>query len=394
MGIKANDLAIRAAGEGRHQVADKNGLTQGLYLVVNADGSRRFLWRYISPLTRKPNEAGLGRYPLTTLAAAKETVIEWRNLVRDGIDPIADKRAKKLEVKTNGKTLRDVLGLYAEEFKAHAGAREGVKLIERHTAALLTRSANDEIAPVEVKAALATVISTYPKTAARTRAALSSLFEYAIANGYRLTDPASKAVFRKLMPPPPKSEPYRMMPPAEVPALFAALTAMDGTSSLALAYLVLVAGRTSEVIGLHWREIDLDKRLVVIPGSRMKARREHRYPISDPALAILKEMRDRHDADGYVFRAKHGGRSSDRRMETLLHRKLAMPYAVHGFRASFSSWAHSETDHPHELIELALAHDEGRGNAVARSYNRSDAVERRRKLMEDWGAFVAGRASS
>ncbi|HEV7136345.1 MAG TPA: hypothetical protein VGN43_06905, partial [Steroidobacteraceae bacterium] len=69
-----------------------------------------------------------------------------------------------------------------------------------------------------------------------------------------------------------------------------------------------------------------------------------------------------------------GGRSSNRLLETLLHRKLDEPYSVHGFRASFSSWAHAETDHPHELIELALAHTEGRGNAVARSYNRSDAL--------------------
>jgi integrase len=393
--IKANDLAIRAAKVGRHQVADKNGLTQGLYLNVNANGSRRFLWRYVSPLTNKPNEAGLGSYPQTTLAAAKEKVIEWRALVRDGIDPIADKRAKKLEVKTNGKTLRDVLGLYAEEFKAHAGAREAVKLIERHAATLLTRPANDDIAPSEVKTALAGVIAATPKTAARTRAALSALFEYAIANDYRTArDPAAKAIFRKLMPPPPKSTPYRMMPPADVPELFKTLTATGSASSLALAYLILVAGRTSEVIGLHSGEIDLDKRLVVIPGSRMKAGVEHRYPISDPALAILTEMRVRCGSDGYVFRAGHGGRSSNRLLESLLHRKLNLPYSVHGFRASFSSWAHAETDHPHELIELALAHTEGRGNAVARSYNRSDALERRRQLMADWGAFVAGEGAA
>ena len=249
----------------------------------------------MSPLTLKPNEAGLGSYPQTTLAMATKTVIEWRAMVRNGIDPVAHRRAEKLKVKTNGKTLRDVLDLYAEEFKAHAGAREGVKLIERHAAALLTRPANDDIAPVEVKAALAGVIAAYPKTAARTRAALSALFEYAIANDYRTArDPAAKAIFRKLMPPPPKSEPYRMMPPADVPKLFATLTAMGSTSSLALAYLILVAGRTAEVIGLHTSEIDLDKRLVVIPGSRMKAAVEHRYPISDPALAILTEMRARH----------------------------------------------------------------------------------------------------
>jgi integrase len=389
--IKANDLAIRGADVGRHQVADKNGLTQGLYLNVNANGSRRFLWRYVSPLTNKPNEAGLGSYPQTTLAAAKKTVIEWRALVREGICPVAHRRAKKLAVKTDGKSLRDVLDLYAEEFKAHAGAREGVGLIERHAATLLTRPANDEIAPVEIKATLAGVIAATPKTAARTRAALSTLFEYAIANDYRtLRDPAAKAIFKKLMPPPPKSTPHRMMPPADVPKLFNTLTAMGSISSLALAYLILVAGRTSEVLGLHSREIDLDKRLVVIPGSRMKAGVEHRYPISDPALAILTEMRVRHGADGYVFRAKHGGRSSDRRLEGLLHQKLDVPYSVHGFRASFSSWSHAETDHPHELIELALAHNEGRGNSVARAYNRSDALERRRQLMADWAAFVAG----
>jgi integrase len=233
------------------------------------------------------------------------------------------------------------------------------------------------------------VIAATPKTGSRTRAALSALFEYGMAHDLCATNPAAKTLMSKLMPKPPKSTPYRMMPPAEVPKLFATLTAMGTTSSLALAYLILVAGRTAEVMGLHSSEIDLDKRLVVIPGTRMKAGVEHRYPISDPALAILNEMRRRHVAEGYVFRARHGGRPGNRNLETLLHRKLDVPYSVHGFRASFSSWAHAETDHPHELIELALAHTEGRGNAVARSYNRSDALERRRQLMADWAAFVA-----
>jgi integrase len=395
MGVKANDLAIRAAGAGRHQVADKSGLTRGLYLVVNGNGSRRFLWRYVSPRTGKPNEAGLGSYPLTTLADARETVVEWRNLVRQGIDPIADRRAKKSAVKIDGKTLRDALVLYGEEFKDRAGAREGVRLIERHASALLTRPIGQELTAVEVKAALMKVIAATPKTAVRTRAALSALFSFAIGHGWRQGNPCDRALWRSISPPAPRSVPYRMMPLKMLPDFWRRLLDRDTMPALALAFTVATAARQAETTGATWGDFDLDARLWIVPGDKMKMGREHRQPLNDAALDVLARAKALGRRSSYVFPGLGGGRMGSRTMETVMHRQERMSYSVHATaRAAFSTFGHEMTDHPHELIELSLAHIEGRGNSVSRSYNRSDALDRRRQLMEDWGAFLTGGQAS
>src|SRR6516164_9177788 len=170
MSVKNNDLSIRAAPEGRHQIfSGRHGPTEGMYLVVNADGSRRFLWRYVSPRTGRPSEAGLGSYPKMTFAVAKQQVIEWRNMVRNNIDPVAERRAAKAAVRVEGKTLADVLADYGKQHEGEAGAEEGVRLIRRHCATLLVKPANADLKPVEIKEVLKPVIALTPKTAARTR---------------------------------------------------------------------------------------------------------------------------------------------------------------------------------------------------------------------------------
>jgi integrase len=334
--------------------------------VVGANGSRRLLWRYVSPRTGKPNEAGLGGYPQTPLATAKDMVIEWRELVCKGVDPVADRRATKLAVKVEGKTLRDVLTMYAEEFKTEAGAREAKRLIERHAVPLLAKNADALIAPVEIKAALANVISTYPRTAARTRAALSSLFEYAMAHDLRSDDPAAKARMRKLMPKPPKSEPYRMPPLKLMPDYWRRLVDYGAVSSLALAFTIATAARQAETTGMTHDDLDLEQRMWIVPARKMKKGREHRQPLNDAALDVLTRVKSLGRKSSYVFPGLGGSRMGSRTMERVQHRIMQFPYSAHATaRATFSTFAHEMTDHPHELIELSLAHVEGRGNSVA-----------------------------
>jgi integrase len=384
MGIKQNVKSVAAASVGRHQIEG----VKGLYLAVGEGGSRRWLYRYARPGSGKPNETGLGSLDDVSLAEATGEAQRLRALVRNGIDPIAAKREQKRKDKVDGKTMFHALDAYAKEFASKPGVGEVRRLIERHCATLLPLAVAN-IDTIAVKNSLVAVQASHPKTAARTRAALSVVFNYCKANGLRTADdPASQATFKFLAPPPPKSIPHRMLPPHELPGFYRQLILRDSNVSLGLAFLILVAGRTSEILGLTWNEVDFDQRMIMIPGARMKARAEHRIPISDAAHAILTTMRGRGGDDGYVFKAPHGGRLSNRVFEGMLHRAFRLPVSAHGFRASFSSWAHAETDCPHELIELALAHLEGRGNQVARAYNRTDAVERRRGLMQQWGEFV------
>jgi hypothetical protein len=183
MRLKQNVKVIEHAPVGRHSI---EGVT-GLHLHVGANSSR-WLLRYHRPDGR-PNETGLGSLADVSLKEAVERAHDLRKLVRSGVDPIALKREQRQRHTTDGKTLRDALTMYGEEFKDRAGAREGVRLIKRHAATLLTRPLAQEMTAVEIKAALTKVQASHPKTAVRTRAALSALFSFAIGHGWRQGNP-------------------------------------------------------------------------------------------------------------------------------------------------------------------------------------------------------------
>lgn len=167
-----------------------------------------------------------------------------------------------------------------------------------------------------------------------------------------------------------------------------ALRLRDAAAARALEFLILTAGRTSEILGAQWGEIDLDRRLWRIPGARMKAGRDHRVPLSDRAIAILEEMHAVSvDAMDHIFIGRHGKRLSSMAMEMLLRRMNVRDATVHGFRSSFRDWVAEETSFPREIAEAALAHVVG--DATERAYWRGDALEHRRKLMEAWSQFLA-----
>jgi integrase len=186
-----------------------------------------------------------------------------------------------------------------------------------------------------------------------------------------------------------------MMPIDDVPALFARLRENPTPSKLALTFLIACALRTQEAIHCQWNEIDLDKGLLVIPAPRMKMRREFRVPLSDVARDVLRQARHLFDAGTYAFPAAiKGSPLNHRAMQSVLRKTLKQPYACHGFRATFSTWAHERTEFALETIELSLAHVEGQANSVARAYNRGDAIEKRRALMNAWGDWIVGRQVS
>jgi integrase len=382
--------SLQTAKPGRHRI-DPN-----LYLEVSKDGrSRRFLLRFTSPVTLRPTEAGLGTYPTVSLADARARASEMRAAIAKGIDPIVTKRearASILAAQEAAKTFDDALVAYAKAFVDKGAVTiELEALLRRHVAQLLLRPLKS-ISSNEVLEALAPLSSRLPKTAARARAAIAIVFDYALArNMFNGSNPASRTVFKFLLPSPPRSEHHRSMDYRDIPAFWQRLREKGSVTSLALQFLILAALRTQECLRLTLDEIDLDQRLVAIPAQRMKMRRPHVVPISDAMRDVLDEARDMFASERLVFPGlAKGSPLNSRALESLMHQQLREPYAVHGFRASFSTWAHERTDVPHELIEMSLAHIEGQGNAVARAYNRSDAIERRRALMQVWGDFVTG----
>jgi integrase len=170
------------------------------------------------------------------------------------------------------------------------------------------------------------------------------------------------------------------LPYREVPAFMDTLRQQENTAAKCLEFTILCACRSGEAIGAVWSEIDWETRTWIIPAARTKQAREHRVSLSEPAIRMLRSLPQE---DDYVFPGRHGPQSHAT-LRALLKR-MGSKTAVHGFRASFSTWARECTSFPRELVEAALGH--AVGDIVERSYQRGDALERRRELMAAWGNY-------
>ncbi len=165
----------------------------------------------------------------------------------------------------------------------------------------------------------------------------------------------------------------------------------SGIGATALRFLILTAARTGEVVGAQWREIDMDAAVWTVPAARMKAGREHRVPLSEPALAILREMAEKRtgsaDTD-FVFPGQRPKRPLSQMAFSMLMRRLGYgDLTVHGFRSTFRDWCGESTNYPRELAEAALAHT--LKDKTEAAYARSDLLDKRRSLMAAWGAFCS-----
>jgi integrase len=232
--------------------------------------------------------------------------------------------------------------------------------------------------------------SRVPETASRLRGRIEKVLNAAKAKGYRSGEnPAAwRGHLDHLLPSPKKigdHSHYAAMPYAEVPAFLAKLRERDGVATLALELAILTAARSGEVFGAHWGEIDLGAKVWTIAANRMKAGREHRVPLSDPAMAILAKLNECR-VSGHVFPGQRRNQPlSPSAMELVLRRMGVKGVTVHGFRSSFRDWAGNETGFPREIAEQALAHVIG--DVAEQAYRRSDALEKRRKLMDAWAAY-------
>jgi integrase len=227
-------------------------------------------------------------------------------------------------------------------------------------------------------------------SAQRLRNRIEKVIDYAIAAKYRSGDnPARWNILKHLLARPDKIarvKHFAALPYAELPAFMAQLTAMEGIDARALEFTILTAARTGEAIGARWEEIDWAQQTWTVPAARMKARKEHRVPLSPAALALLRELYTE-DGNAYVFVGRRRGRPLYHLAMHRVLRELHPAATTHGFRSSFSTWAHERTAYAPHVIEAALAHSIG--SAVSQAYRRGDLFEKRRRLMNDWAKYCA-----
>lgn len=367
----------------------------GLYLQVSQWNTKSWLFRYM--LNGRARQMGLGSVSTFTLKEARERARAARQLLADGIDPLEARRkalaAERIEA-ARAITFQEAAQRY---IKAHRAGWKNVKHANQWTATLFTY-AYPVIGSLPVSAVdtglvlkvLEPIWTSKPETASRVRGRIESVLDWAAVRGYRSGDnPARwRGHLDKLLPPKAKVAKVRhqpAMPYAELPAFMAELRENASISAKALEFTILTAVRTGEAIYSRWSEIDLDGRLWIIPAERTKSGREHRVPLCDRALEILRSLPQEKGCE-FVFPNANGTALSNMAMLELLRGKRP-GLTVHGFRSTFRDWAAEMTNFSREIAEAALGHV--LGNKVEAAYQRGDLLDKRRRLMAAWESYCA-----
>ena len=380
---KLSDRAIKALGDGTH------GDGEGLYIQVK--GPRRS-WLYRYKIKGKSHALGLGAYPLVGLKDARDKAQAMAKARANGQDPLIERRLAA----TRERTFDQVGAEYIDQHKA-AWRSEKTRYIwelslKTHAGPIFGALPVASVTRGHVLDALSPVWSKKPETARRLRRQIEAVLSFATAKGYRTGDnPALwRGGLQYALPKLSRVQKVRnhpALPFKETPAFMRRLEACPASSALALRFLILTAGRTSEVLGATWQEVDLETRVWTIPGARMKAEKEHRVPLSDAAVEILKlakmQMRD---GNSHIWPGDRRGRPlSNMCFLQLLKRLDRTDITPHGFRSTFRDWAAETTHFQNHVVEMALAHTIG--NAVEAAYRRGDLLDKRRELMKEWAAF-------
>ena len=245
-----------------------------------------------------------------------------------------------------------------------------------------------DISTADVMAVLLPIWNEKRETARRVRQRIGAIMKWAVAQGYRLDNPAGEAIGAALPKNSVAKKHHRSLPHAEVADAIATVRASRAhwATVAALGYLILTASRSGEVRKVRWDEVDLETATWRVPADRMKMQREHRVPLSGQALQILAEAREWADGSGLIFPSVTGRPLSDNTLSKLL-REQDIPAVVHGFRSSFRDWCAECSNAPREVCELALAHVNA--DRVEAAYMRSDLFERRRALMQSWADYIS-----
>jgi integrase len=368
----------------------------GLYLVVGAGQSRKWVFRF--KWHKRLIDMGLGAASVVTLAKARERAAAARSLLADGVNPLEAKRVDKA-IPTFGEMADLLVSDLGPQWRNEKHKAQWKTTLEKDAAKLRTVPV-DKVETTGVMAVLKPIWTVKPETASRLRGRIERVLDAAKAKGYRTGEnPARwRGHLDHLLPKRQKLTRghHAALPFADVPAFVADLRGRNANAALALEYLILTAGRSGEVRGATWAEIDTAGKVWTVPASRMKAGREHRVPLTSSALAVLDKVRALTGGapDALVFPGlKPGSSLSDAAFNALLNRMGIDRSKVtpHGFRSSFRDWAGEISMFPREHAEAALAHVVG--DATERAYRRGDALEKRRKLMDAWSRFCEAKSS-
>lgn len=409
---KAKELSALAVSRLKENGKYAVGGVDGLYLRI-AGNSRA--WVLCAAMGSRINQSGkevvrrlsmgLGPFPEISLAEARESARSLRKKIRDGIDPLQEKRKAKL-TSSKAKTFEQCALAFIEDKKIEW---RNDKHVKQWSSTLTTYAFpligqfpinaidNDAILLVlrqEVSTkdgSTSTLWNARNETASRLRGRLESILDWAKVSGYREGEnPAAwQGNLKHVLPAPgkvQKVEHHAALPFSEISTFMEKLRQRSGVSAKALEFAILTAARSGEVRGATWDEIDLHKKTWTISAERMKASKSHTVPLSDSAYSLLKNM-PRIVGNSLIFPAPRGGIMSDQAFKALFDRMQVANITTHGFRSTFKDWARSckGTEFSDEVSELALAHVNNDQTRAA--YARDQLLPQRLQLMQEWAIY-------
>ena len=365
----------------------------GLYLQVAKGGSKQWIFRY--QRDGRARQMGLGSAEVISLSDARKRARAAQALLADGNDPIDRRRAQRQQAREKARGL--TFEMAAERYiKAHAPGwknpvhrRQWPSTLKRYVFPEFGHCPVDQVDTARVLRVLEPIWTEKPETASRVRGRIEMILDWAKAHGLRRGDnPARlRGHLDKLLPKHAAIKKVRhqpALPYRDMPLFYSELSEREGVAAEALTFTILTAARTSEVTGAKLSEFDLERAVWTIPAERMKARREHRVALSEPALDIVSHaLID--DSEGFVFVGAELGRSLSNMAMLKLVKSIRPDITVHGFRSTFRDWTRETTNFPREVAEAALAHVIA--DKAEAAYARGDVLEKRRELMAAWAAY-------
>jgi len=385
------------------------GGVAGLILQVTDNGARSWILR--TTVGGRRRDIGLGGYPTQTLAGAREKARETVAQIRQGADPLEQRKAAKSALAA----ARAAAITFEEAAKKYIADNEAGWTNAKHAAqwpATLKKYVYPTIGKIHVASietqhvisVLQPIWTIRTETAGRVRARIEVILDWARARGYRTGEnPARwKGHLSAILPASSKVKQVKhhaALDFRQIGSFIEALRRVHSTGARALEFAILTAARSGEVRGAQWSEIDWQARVWAIPAARMKAAKEHRVPLTDAALAILNAM-PRLAGSDFIFPSSVGKAQSDMTLTATIRRmhqaeldagrsgwtdNAGAIITVHGFRSTFRDWAGETTNYPREVSEHALAHQ--LPDKAEASYARGTLFDKRKSLMRDWANF-------
>jgi integrase len=383
---KLTKKLVENLGAGRH------GDGNGLYLVVDPSGARRWIVRVVVKGQKNKKGAplrtdfGLGGADVVTINQARERALEYRRMAKQGLNP-------RFNVRQVMPTFQEVAQqVHIDRLPTWKNAKHGqqwINTLRDYAFPKIGRMPVDSVNQPEVLMCLAPIWTEKHETAKRLAQRIKTVLDVARSKGFRVGENPVTAIKDAQVLPKVKAKPkhHGAMHCKDIPAFYADLRPRKAMAAKALMFTCLTGSRTTEVLGLRWEEISFDERLWICPPERMKMGEEHRVPLTDEMFEIIEPMKAM--GSEFVFEGqKRHQPLSNMSMLMLLRRMGIEGVTVHGFRSTFRDWASEVANVRREVAEKSLAHSVG--SDVERAYARSDLLEKRRDLIERWSRHVAG----